>query len=143
MNDAELEQLIDRELKRLPTPHAPGTLLPRVLAAASRAEGPWYRRAWLAWPRGWQVASAAGLAAVVVAFALIVPAAVNGAGNDLARVTGTAEEASALVRLCWRVLLEPIAVAILALALSLSLACGALWAALERLAPAGNGAASS
>ena len=40
-----------RELRRLPPPHAPATLLPRVITAVHAwSERRWYARAWLTWP---------------------------------------------------------------------------------------------
>lgn len=52
------ERSIHRELHRLPLPKAPETLLPRVMAAVQEwAQRPWYTRAWLSWPAGWQIAS--------------------------------------------------------------------------------------
>ena len=59
MDPVDLERLIDRELRSLPAPRAPRTLLPRVMAAANEAANrPWYSRTWLQWPVGWQLASA-------------------------------------------------------------------------------------
>ena len=47
MNPADLETLVDCKLKALPTPRAPHTLLPRVLAAVQEwTLRPWYTRAW-------------------------------------------------------------------------------------------------
>ena len=60
-NDADLEALIDRELRRLPLPRAPRTLLPRIMQAASEAARPWYARAWFTWPWPWRIVSLAGL----------------------------------------------------------------------------------
>jgi hypothetical protein len=61
--DDELEALVDRELRQLPAPRAPQTLLPRVMAAvAAWNERPWYTRAWFAWPAGWRLASVLPLA---------------------------------------------------------------------------------
>jgi hypothetical protein len=65
MNPIDLEQLVDAELKRLPSPRAPRTLLPRVLAAASaQPQHVKAGRGWMVWPRGWQLVG--GIAAVVV-----------------------------------------------------------------------------
>lgn len=72
MNDESphaLEQLIHRELRRLPLRRAPATLLPRVVAAI-RAEAlkPWWQRPLETWPRWIQVAAltlALGLAAAL------------------------------------------------------------------------------
>ncbi len=149
----ELQQLIDRELKALPAPRAPQTLLPRVLAATVHAKpGRWYARPWLEWPRRWQLASATVLLALGIGLAIVVgvgpgphsPAGPPGVSavadrilRPLATVAVTLEQASALVRACWAVLLAPIASWLLVMALSLSLACGALWSALERNALGG------
>lgn len=62
----DLAAAVDRELRRLPAPHAPETLLPRVLAAVDAwARRPWYTRAWFAWPAVWRAASVAALALLV------------------------------------------------------------------------------
>ena len=71
----ELAAFVDRELRRLPTPRAPETLLPRVLAAADAwARRPWYTRAWFAWPAGWRAASVAALALLVFGLWRLPPA---------------------------------------------------------------------
>jgi len=76
MDPADLERLVDRALERLPSPPAPRTLLPRVMAAVDGlARRPWYARPWLAWPRPWQVASAALFVVALVATATLVPEA--------------------------------------------------------------------
>lgn len=47
----KLEELIHRELQKLPERRAPETLIPRVLAAIqAQAERPWWRQSWSAWP---------------------------------------------------------------------------------------------
>ena len=67
MSPIDLEQLVDSELKRLPTPNAPRTLLPRVLAAvAVQEQHAKPARGWTMWPRGWQFAGGAVAAAVFV-----------------------------------------------------------------------------
>ena len=74
MHPAELERLIDRELKSLPMPRAPDTLLPRVLAAVRHwADRPWYARAWFTWPMWWRVVSAAALLAVLAGVGVALP----------------------------------------------------------------------
>ena len=61
MSFDDLERRVHDELRRLPAPLAPGTLLPRVLAAVDAwARRPWYARAWFTWPIGLRVASVAG-----------------------------------------------------------------------------------
>src|SRR6185436_18949429 len=66
MSFDDLERRVHEELRRLPAPLAPSTLLPRVLAAVDAwARRPWYERAWFTWPLGWQIVSAAALALAV------------------------------------------------------------------------------
>jgi uncharacterized membrane protein YidH (DUF202 family) len=149
MNPDDLQHLIDRELKRLPTPHAPATLLPRVLAATVAGRpAPWYARAWVTWPLAWQVASLAILVAAGVGFSMFGPeawqaaadlarSAAGSAPGRLAALAGALEGAVTLTRVCWQVLLEPVAVYLLVLAVSLSLACAAVWTVLERAALGG------
>ena len=58
--ERDLERQIDRALRALPTPAAPESLVPNVMAAlAAREERAWYLRPWFEWPLGWRVASAA------------------------------------------------------------------------------------
>jgi hypothetical protein len=146
MSPIDLEQLVDAELKRLPAPRAPRTLLPRVLAAAAvqqQHEKP--TRGWTFWPRAWQFAGG-GVAAVLLigiwklaAFAQpfiseLLPSA--GLGRAAAFTQG-ADDAVTVVRVLWDVLLQPVATYVSILAISLALACALLWTAVERLAPGG------
>lgn len=74
-NNDDLTALVDRELRRLPAPRAPQSLLPRVLAAVDAwTRRPWYTRAWFSWPVGWQAASVAALALAVFAVWKLPPA---------------------------------------------------------------------
>jgi hypothetical protein len=51
------DDLLDRELKRLPEHPAPATLLPKIMAAIqAQAVLPWYRRNWWTWPAAAQAA---------------------------------------------------------------------------------------
>jgi hypothetical protein len=146
MNPIDLEQLVDVELKRLPPPRAPRTLLPRVLAAAA-AQQPHARpaRGWSLWPRVWQFAG--GAAAVVVFFGIWKLAAFaqpfvsglmpSGGFGRAAAFAKNAEDAATVVRVLWDVLLQPVATYVSVLAISLALACALLWTAVERLAPGG------
>jgi hypothetical protein len=145
MNAEDLERLVDGALKRLPGPRAPVTLLPRVLAATvHRAPAPWYSRPWVTWPRACQVASIAAVAALVVGLALVrhalqqPPLALASAASagDLHLLAAAAEStrhASTLVRVCWQILLAPVAFWVLVLTMSLSLACAGVWATVDRL----------
>lgn len=70
----DLEARAHRALRRLPQPHAPQTLLPRVMAAVEAwNQRPWYTRAWFAWPLVWRLASIVP-AALLVYLAWHVPA---------------------------------------------------------------------
>lgn len=149
MNPVDLQELVDRELKRLPGPRAPRTLLPRVLAATvQRPELPWYRAAWVDWPRAWQAVSVLALLLVAAGTWFAVPAvagllqaspwtSVSAVPERVATAGRAASETATLVRVFWRVLIEPVAIYLFALALSLSLACALIWTALERLALGG------
>jgi hypothetical protein len=128
MDPADLEQLLDRELKQLPRPGAPPTLLPRVMAATVRRGEPVpLATGWSTWSAGWQVATVGIFLVLVAALSWLLaapPAPVTG----LARTAG---ETAAVLRLFWDVLLQPVATYIFVLGLSLALACAAAWAALE------------
>jgi len=144
MNPADLERLVHGELKRLPTPQAPRTLLPRVLAATvQRRPSPWYARPWLTWPLASQAASVAAVGVVVTSVYLLALPALSwqpggvGLPAGLTALLETLSQASALVRVSWRLLLEPVAFAVMVAAVTLSLGCAALWSVLERVALGG------
>ena len=125
-HERDLERIVGRALGDLPMPRAPRTLLPRVLAAAARrAPRPWYTRAWLTWPRGWQVASVSGLAIVAAGVALLSPHAQE--AIDALAFT------AAIARVLWSALLLSIAVLGFVLALGIALAGGACWNVINRL----------
>lgn len=146
MNHIDLQQLLERELKGLPTPKAPASLLPRVLIATVQKGPAESYGGWLGWPRGWQVASAAALFALAAVAWMLLPLALpvdlfwRTAPAAPARVTTlmrTAGETATLVRVLWEVLLEPLATYVVVLAVSLALACAVLWTVVERLALGG------
>jgi hypothetical protein len=145
MNPIDLEHLVDAELKRLPTPRAPRTLLPRVLAATASQSRPQPSRGWGAWPRLWQFAGGLVAAAVLVgAWKLAViaqpfiaelwPAAGFGRAASVTRGAG---DAATVARVLLDVVLQPVATYVSVLAISFALACALLWSAVERLAPGG------
>jgi hypothetical protein len=76
-------------------------------------------------PDVWQ--AAAGLA----------PGVPGRAPGRLSALAGALEGVVTLTRVGWQVLVEPVAVYLLILAVSLSLACAAVWTALERAALGG------
>jgi hypothetical protein len=146
MHPADFEQLVHRELRLLPTPRAPRTLLPRVLAAVRQwSERPWYARAWFTWPRAWQGTSIAALVVLLAGSAVLVPSAqaaarrvaltsLSGALGDVTGIAQRAEVAVNAARVLWRALLEPFVAYAFALVVLMCLACAACGAALTRVA---------
>jgi hypothetical protein len=119
MSPVDLGALVNTKLEQLPTPKAPPTLLPRVLQAVREwAERPWYARAWLTWPVGWQAASLLSLVLLVGAVVWIWPdvqAAVGTAAPQLAawlRIVSRVEATTHAGRVVWWVLLAPVAAVI-------------------------------
>ena len=145
MQPADLETLVDRELRQLPVPRAPLTLLPRVLAAVQQwSRRPWYARAWLTWPLGWQVVSMAALILLVVGSVMLLPSARAAAGgaaspvaarvmSDVAGILQRAELTVNAVRVLWRALVEPLVAYAFALVALMCLACAAFGTALNRV----------
>jgi len=146
MHPADLETFVDGKLRELPTPRAPHTLLPRVLAAVQEwTLRPWYTRAWLAWPIGWQVVSTAALVVLLVGSAMLLPsaqAAADGARSalatgpigEMAAIAGRAEVTVNAARVLWRALIEPFVAYAFALVVLMCLACAAFVTALNRIA---------
>jgi negative regulator of sigma E activity len=142
MHPADLETFVDTELRRLPLPRAPLTLLPRVLAAIQQwSRRPWYARAWFTWPLAGQIASAAALMLIVVASAILIASAQAAVYEMAARlligVTPVAQRAEAAVnaaRVVWRVLIEPLTVYAFVWVVLMCLACAAFGTALNHVA---------
>jgi hypothetical protein len=142
MNDAELETLIDGELRRLPAPSAPPTLLPRVLMSVRAwTARPWYERAWFTWPVGWQVASAAALILLVIAGAVLMPGARAAASTlaapaigELAMVAARMAVAANAAAVLWRALVEPFVAYVFGVVALMCLACATFGAALNHVA---------
>src|SRR5262245_29328046 len=78
----DLERLVERELKRLPAPRAPETLLPRVMLAvqSARAAQPPVRE-WMTWPVSWQMASLAAVALIAIGLWRVLPWALAAIGG--------------------------------------------------------------
>lgn len=118
----DLEERIDDELRRLPLPLAPETLLPRVLAAVDAwARRPWYSRAWFTWPLGWQAAS--------IVFVALAAAALWLAPSAPAPVAATTSAGAVI----WRTLFEPLLGYVVGLVVLMALACAVFGAALNFL----------
>lgn len=149
MQQDDLERLIDRELRALPAPRAPRSLLPRVMAAvAARHVMPWYRRGWANWPPLWQVASLVAVVAlsagVVVSWPYLSTVAATlrpdvGAfvPSQVRALTGAVAEGLDATRVLWRVLVEPVIGYVVAFVLTMFLACVAFGTALDRVALGG------
>ena len=143
MDPVDLERLIARELRNLPEPRAPRSLLPRIMAAAQEmAERPWYQRAWLTWPLAWQIASAALLIGLVTGGALLLPqlrtvvaalAFIADVQGNVVESTRDVEVATTAVRVLWRTLLAPVVPYALGLVLLMCAACAVFGTALNHL----------
>jgi hypothetical protein len=130
MDPADLDRLLDRELRALPQPRAPQSLAPRVMAAAAArqtARGSARVTGWSTWPRIWQAAAATFAVACGVAggWLLLSPPA------GLAEAAQTAGEGLAVMRIFWDALLQPASAYLLVIGVTFALACAAVWAALE------------
>ena len=128
MDPADLDQLLGRELKALPLPRAPRTLLPRVIAATvDRAGDAGTATGWSTWSRARQFGSVAALLALIAGAWLLMPAP----PREITEATRTAAETATVIRVFWQVLFGPIAIYIAILGVALTLACAAAWAAFE------------
>ena len=142
---AELEGRVDRALADLPALAAPDALLLRVLAAVQAwAERPWYQRAWLTWPAGLQVASAALLVLGVAGSVLATPFVQAQAAQAIAFVNsrmpidvphlGASVRVTALALvLAWRALVQPLLLFVLPIAFMAGVAGAAILTALNRV----------
>lgn len=145
----DFDHQLDHDLRRLPAPRAPETLLPRVMRAVAQAEStPWYSRGWSAWPAGLKVASAAAFVLFITGLWTLVPAgqqwladvvspAATEAWTRVAPIAHLVAQATTLGRLVWDLVLGPIAAHFLVLAILLSSICAVFWTAVTRLALGG------
>ena len=127
MDPIDLDEQLDRELKALPQPRAPRTLLPRVLAAADEREAQAVATGWSTWPTGWRVASVA----LVLAIAVLASRLFNAPPPAVSSAAESAGEIATVVRVLWEVMLQPVATYLFVFGISLALACALAWAALE------------
>ena len=146
MNSKDLEELIDRELKGLPLPEAPSTLLPRVLAAIeSPLQSPWYRQTWSHWPPVLRLLSAGMVGVVLIVLTFLEPL-FQGALRDILSVvvqpvmnlTGDLRAAFGAVESLRRVLIEPLLGYLVVLGIMMGTTCAGLGAALTRMASLGG-----
>ncbi len=119
-DERDLERRVHEELRRLPAPKAPHTLLPRVLSAVDAwANRPWYTRAWFAWPVGWQIASAALLVGVVYGAWRLPPA------------PPSVIAAAGATRVIWEALVQPLLPYLVVVMVLMGVACALFGAALN------------
>ena len=151
MTPADLERLIDRELKRLPGPRAPQTLLPRVMAAVARQALARTPRGWSSWPRRAQAASVAALLLFAIGSHLSGPAigaaaapALSRGAEAIAVVAAPVQEAAATARVLgaaasviWRLVVEPFAFCALVMLAAMCAACVTFGLLLSRVALGG------
>ena len=143
MDPADLERQLDHELRALPPPRAPRSLLPRIMAAVEHSvQRPWYARAWLEWPVTMQLTSALVLVGVVAGGSVLLPqlrAAVTALSfvadvqSDVADSARNVEVASTAVRVVWRTLLAPVVPWAFALVTLMGAACVVFGTALNHL----------
>ena len=146
--EQQLEQDTHRRLRRLPTPKAPRSLSPRVMAAIAMSHrAPWYSRAWTTWPLGWQVASALSACSILIGLgwggphlvawfgpmswpSLTLPSVVT----DAARPLSVAWDIS---RIVYRTTVEPFLGYLAVAMFAMTAVCVAFGAALDRVALGG------
>ncbi len=144
MEPADLERLIDRELRALPPPAAPRTLLPRVMSAVEAAEAlqPWYARAWRTWPPAWQIASLLLLLAALGGAAAAAPAAqaaldavplVSNVRAEVADTARSVETTTTALRVLWRTLVAPVVPYAFGVVTLMCAACALFGTALNHL----------
>jgi len=139
----DLERLVHGELRRLPAPRAPPSLLTRIMAAVETSPArPWYTRAWVTWPAGWQAISIAAVVLLVTGAAMLGPrvqAVSSSAFADIQAFAGGVSDAAPVettatsARILWRTLLEPLATYALVVVVLMFLACAVFGTALNRV----------
>ena len=146
MPRGDLERLVHEELRRLSPPPAPGTLLPRVMAAAQAwMRRPWYARAWFTWPVGLQVLSVATVVGLLAGVAVIAPGVeqvvrdaiasrASGPAAAAARAIGQLGSLVTAARIVWRALAAPIVPYAFVIVALMCLACAMFGTALNRAA---------
>jgi hypothetical protein len=145
MHRGDLERVVHDELRRLPLPEAPPTLLPRVVAAVHAwTLRPWYERAWFTWPLGWQVISIAALVGLAGAAVVLFPSAEQALVEAIAARTavvaatfrslvGQTEAVVTAGRIVWRAVGEPLVPYAFGVVTLMCVACVALATALNRV----------
>ncbi len=98
--DSKLEQLISRELKKLPDLQAPPALLRNVMARVRTFSAqPWWQRPWIQWPIAARVAISAILIGMVTGLS-VMTLPVPTLGSVAARVQEQLSSMTSLFGLC-------------------------------------------
>src|SRR6516164_872091 len=123
-NEQDLEQAVHAELRQLPVPRAPQTLLPRVMRAVEAASQPaWYSRAWFTWPWWLRIASLACVA--LLGYGLWrLPLALPAPPPSVAAAMGT-------TRVIWEALIQPLLPYLVVVMVLMGVACVVFGAALN------------
>lgn len=144
MRPVDLDALVGRDLRQLPLPRAPHTLLPRVLAAVQAwSTRPWYSREWFTWPLGWQIGSVALLMTILAGGAMVLPAArdaasaaasefASGLMTDVPQIVDRVQVASNIAQVLWRAMVQPFLAYALVLVGLMFLVCATGAVALDR-----------
>ena len=143
MHSADLGELVDSELRRLPVPRAPLTLLPRVLAVVQMwSIRPWYARAWFTWPLAGQIATVLALGALAAGSGLLLmqmhpmlpgSAASGAVSSALADVINRIDATATTAEVLYRALLLPLMPIASVFVILMSLACAAFGVALNHV----------
>jgi hypothetical protein len=119
-NESELERIVAAELRQLPLPRAPETLLPRVMQAVETASHrAWYAGPWLTWPVAAQLASIAIVALLAYA------------GWRVPHAPRSVVAAMSTARVIWEALIQPLLPYLVAVMVLMGLACVVFGAALN------------
>ena len=127
MDPADIDSRLDHELRELPMPRAPRTLLPRVLAATVERAPRAAATGWFTWPVAWRIAALVLVAAITAGVSVLL----SSPPQRLSNAAETAGEVATVARVLWQVMAQPIASYLFVLGVSLTLACALAWAALE------------
>jgi hypothetical protein len=136
-----LDLALDRALQSLPTPRAPRTLLPRVMAAVEAQPAPVRGRPWFTWAPEWQAVSLTSVIVVIAVAALLLPNAdialrfgvglLEDVKPGAASGVQDAVAFASATRMLWQALFQPVLGYVAIWILVMSLACAAFGAALS------------
>ena len=138
----ELDDLLDRELPRLPMLSAPQTLAPRVIAAIrAKAAGvtvPWWLQSWLAWPlyaRAALFAAALLIASIFFSGSVVLDDQMRSyaSQNPLANLLGDFAAIGNAIALLWQKIGQPLFLTRIVVCVALYVVCVGLGTAMFRV----------